>query len=533
MIGDVDFDDDVVDDKIDTNDCVITTDGSQYFLSYKGKRLGNPYNAFDDAMDAVKAWRDANNNKNSVWFIDQYGEVRDITDDFDELGDDDKSEQPASVEDEFLISEIEKISKNAKKLAVEYIKEKYSHKLESLNENEDMLDEAALGDIFSKAGLSKVFNKAKEIFTGKQIDTLLQNQPEIARDVEEAKSILSTGDVDKWKEFKVKARKNIVLVMLLLKLLGIGSPLFAQDYTATVPDNLKAKIEMVKKDGDQTPKAGIKGDTQAVADSTLAKIIPSDKVSSSDGGKTYTYKKETKGEKGVMNFQFSARGGDKVGPSIDINNKKVEADYKEIEKKFQFIKEEIQKLGEITPEQFKEDFGKIKSDFEARFADSELSLTNQGIVFTHKFLDNDNIAQSNYKTTTGEIIKKGDRIPQGTTVVDLLGAKIGEQGKETPGRVEEKQVVGVTNKKVTINKNSLSNIPQKRVEKVNELENALTKAGLDIETDGNYIVINEQGFFIDASTAKETLAELNNWAKTSLGVDNMFSFSGQEAAQGQ
>ncbi len=531
MIDNIDFDDEPIDDKINPNDCFIDTDGSKFNISIKGKKNPTPFNDLDDAIEALKAWKTQNNDDGSVFFIDTNGTSTDITDQF-EADTVDTTQEPASVDDEFVINEITKIADKSKKLALEFIKTKYADKM--MSEDTHSLDEAALSDLFSKAGLSKVFNKAKQLFTGKQVDALLQNQPEIAKDVEEAKAVLSTGDVDQWKAFKVKARKNIVLVMLLLKLLGVGSPLFAQDYNATVPADLKAKVEMVQtgKEGDQTPKAGLQGDTQAVADSTLSKIIPAGKVASSDGGKTYTYSEETPGESGTLTFQFSARGGDKVGPAINVNNKTVEADSKEVEKKFTFIKDAVESLGEVTPEQFKDAFAGIKQAFEARFADSELDLTDSGIVFTHKFLDNDNIAQSNYKTIDGGVIKQGDRIPQGTKVIDLLGAK-GIDKPTKNGEIKTKQAVGVTNKKVTIKKEALSNIPQQRVAKANELKALLNKVGLDIETDGEYVVINEQGFFIPAENADQTLASLNNWAKSTLGVDNMFSFSGQQLAQAQ
>lgn len=430
-----------------------------------------------------------------------------------------------------LMEELCGVHENSKKLAINYLNELHQDNSDVLSEMHNLSEDDMYGKL-DEIDLKGAFNKVKSFFTGKQVEDILAKQPEIAKDVATAKEILASGDMDQWAKFKVNARKNLVIVMMVLKLMGIGSSAFAQDYKQIVPDNIKSKIEMVDtKGGDKTPTSGIVGDTKQVADSTLSKLmLPSD-VKSSDGGKTYTYLKIIPGDSRFVNIQFSARGGDKTGPSIDVNNKKVEADSKEVEKKFEFIKNEIQKLGEITPEQFKSDFAGVKTAFESRFTDSELDLKGDEIVFTHKFLDNDNIAQSDYKTVDGQKITKGDKIPQGTKVVDLLGAKIDISKDGTDTKKEQAQATAVTNKKTTIDKTKLSSRIQDRDKIANDLIKKLKDAGFDVETDGNYIVVNEKGFFVDQTQAKETLNTLNKWASDNLKIDNMFSFGGQELAR--
>src|SRR6266403_2519983 len=106
---------------------------------------------------------------------------------------------------------------------------------------------------------------------------------------------------------------------------------------------------------------------------------------------------ETK-KAGEAAVSFPERGGDLnyAGTNINIDDTSFKKDSEEIEKKFQWIKNRLEK---ITPAEFDGKFKGVQDEYANRFKDSQLILTKENnIEYNHKFVQNDNIAQRDYIT---------------------------------------------------------------------------------------------------------------------------------------
>lgn len=325
-------------------------------------------------------------------------------------------EEYEKIKGEYKIDSEDTVLSEIKNYIHSKIEEKYKEKNSVEPINEGLLELFGLDKIV-KAGKDAIGKAAKSLSgqlsdEEKKLAYQYINSYQLNEEDEESPVENPSKLLQKIRDsFKTGSKKLITFVFLMI-LLKFAAPTMAKaEKQDNVKDIKKTELKMDGGDGDETVKV-------------IKKINPYKRV----------VEKESNGN--IKKFVDHKRGGDKVGSDVDINNKKVESDSKEIEKKFRWIGDKMKSVSD-NPKEFKEAIKNIKNEFKERFKDSEVEIDGDNVEFTHKFLDNDNIAQSDYETVDGKIIKKGDKIPSNTKVKNILAGELTDAVDEVDKEVTQ------------------------------------------------------------------------------------------------
>jgi hypothetical protein len=245
------------------------------------------------------------------------------------------------------------------------------------------------------------------------------------------------------------------------------------------------------------------GDSIKTSDDALKALIKDPEI------KTFKFIKDTPYEKVIETKKaiapavtFPERGGDLnyAGTNINIDDTNFVKDSQEIEKKFQWIKNRLEK---ITPNEFESKFKAVQEEYTKRFKDSELTITDDNIEYSHKFVQNDNIAQRDYTTADGKTIKKGDKIPQNAKVLHFL---VGKVSKPTEEPAQQETFIQLASKTITIKVPTLKEPMQATLAKIKELQ----EAGFPVSGSGNLRIINKTPMWIKKQDYMNAINLINN-----------------------
>lgn len=285
-----------------------------------------------------------------------------------------------------------------------------------------------LGDDYETLG-EKEFNDKWSDLANKKIDRNIINKFEKEKLEEVEETISESLEINEafsiFKQGK-KLRKIMLGFFIFLQMLGLSINASAQ----TVAEELKSATEVSNQPSEKFAEKLPEILEKVITLNDINKL-KKDKytIESLLGDKIY---KIIRPSKNIVGWKQVERGGnlEYKGKKVDITNTTIEADSKEMEKKFQWISSNINKLtiGKINLET---ELKNIQSEFSKRFKDSKVSFDKNNniynVTFSHKFLDDNNFAADNYITSTGTKIKKGDKIKENTIVENLNVGTITQQ----------------------------------------------------------------------------------------------------------
>ncbi len=440
-----------------------------------------------------------------------------------------------------VLNEIKGLKDSSRKSAANFIKEKYQDKVKNvIAEDVDVLDEASVADAFAKAGLGKVYDKAKGFFNKKGADKIINSNPAIKDAYDNAvvaADSLKNGDTSAWSSFVSSVRMPLLKVVMSLMILnGTIAPAFAQTMEK---DNLipKGTTELVDSIGGGPGEVSAGFDKGDQSQASLGKIYSANdlkgftnvkklsphriQATANVGGGTETvdtigYKSETP-EINKVN-PYSADG------KFDANKTAVGKDSEEMGEKYAWVKDAMSKLPSDSAG-FANGFKQLQQDYSNRFKDSNVKMENGKILFDHRFLDNDNIAGENYKTEDGTLLQKGAKIPQNTKVIDFKAGDVVTGGKESakPGQEQAMDLSEISNRNITIKKDVL----KEKAGVYKKLKEELAKYGFNVTDSKDFITLQQTPFWVQTKDMDKTIADYNNMfdkVGKSLGVDlsNMF-----------
>lgn len=375
---------------------------------------------------------------------------------------------------------------------------KYSNFLSTLGEDYEKL---------SKEEFSKKYSFGSRKLSGDIVDKFEENildkaEKLVAESLElnEAFSIFKQGS---------KLRKAMLGFYIFLQLLGLS----VNSNAATIDEQLEKATKT------ETSVKEIKEDEVSVLENLksyeeVEAIYKTWKKEVINGGKIIKY---SKADKFIDHgWTILKRGGDLdyKGSKVDIDDVKEGKDSQEMEKRFQWINDKVLKLSKDSSTTLDKGLSKISEDFKKRFKDSEMEIKSKGdlfdIFYSYKFKDNDNYAVIDYKTSTGKIIKKGEKIPIGTVVTHL---NVGELKRNTP-----KEKIDYI---LHISADERYSLPDKYANIKNRPEwaNKLIKQGIFSKFGDSKVLINKKGAFMiienfDTNKLKEYLDVYKQSVKT-------------------
>jgi hypothetical protein len=286
------------------------------------------------------------------------------------------------------------------------------------------------------------------------------------------------------------------------------------------------------------------GDTEKSSKDYLEALLTTEEV------KKYKIIKETPYEieveipnetKNETKVSIAKRGGDLdyKGKPADFKNTTVELDSQEIEKKFQWIKSKIENM---DSKEFQEKKDAIITEYAKRFKDSEMSVREVGIKdgkkliieYSHRFLQNDNYAQSDYLTSDNKTIKKGEKVPQNTKVLRFY---VGEVSYTKPNIDQPtKTFIQLTNKVVTIDvsgKTLKGGATKENAQKMLQLFDFLVKSGFQKgNAEGNYRTISKTPMWIEKVDYIEKIKKINTGLKDTYNIENFLAPSDSNLSKG-
>lgn len=260
------------------------------------------------------------------------------------------------------------------------------------------------------------------------------------------------------------------------------------------------------------------GDTIQTSEDLLHALVSDKDIKTLNVVKDSPYEKviETQTGSSTPGLSFAERGGDLTykGQPININDTNFVADSQEIEKKFQWIKAKTEKL---TGKEFQDKIEAIKAEYAKRFPDSELTFNEElnTLTYSHRFKQNDNIAQDNYKTDDNKSVAKGSKIAPETKVVGLLAAKV-EKGTTAP-KVET-TFIQLQCKVVTIE----VPVTKEGSQKVQELAKKMREAGFAINGTGKFLVTSKSPMWLKKDDM-DKIGLLNSEIETLWKVSDFLS----------
>jgi len=370
----------------------------------------------------------------------------------------------------------------------------------------------------NKTTLSEQVEEKKMLSEDEQaiIDDILGSDADYS--LNEAVSFSKT--IEKVKSY---AKKGMITATILASLMS--SPAFSQVE--------KDEIGKVVDEYSQTDNVG--GDLLSKFHKAMDAHKPKDgefKRVSSDPHSS-EFEKITPLEKQV-DTTFSYENKDALNPNVDLEDASQNADSKVIQQKYNWI---IKNMKSITPSsnpKFKGEFENLKKDFSNRFPDSKMDMKKidgeNTVIFDHVFKQNDGYAQGpqDYKTIDGKIIEVGDRIPEGSHVIDFYAGTVkGSENINIPTTKDTVNLVQLKMKPISVKLEGTKDQIQKTIK---DFKDVFSKYG-EIITTGSNIVLDPT--YIGVVETKDASSEINslNSDVKKLGDKYGFDFKGNVFSQ--